>query len=68
MTSPQRSLHPASGNDRGSFLGAVSGADYAAAEGRAKGERIGLHGGLQGAVTENRFNQIWDYVNEKLAG
>ena len=42
MTSPQRSLHPASGNDRGSILGAVSGADYAAAEGKAKGERIGL--------------------------
>ena len=27
-----------------------------------------LHGGLQGAVTENRFNQIWDYVNLKLSG
>ena len=23
-----------------------------------------LQGGLQGAVTENRFNQIWDYVNK----
>ena len=68
MTSPQRSLHPASGNDRGSFLGALSGAYYAAAEGRAKGERIGLHGGLQGAVTENQFRQIWDYVNLKLSG
>jgi len=27
-----------------------------------------LHGGLQGAVTENRFNQIWAYVNLKLSG
>ena len=27
-----------------------------------------LHGGLQGAVTENRFNQIWNYVNLKLSG
>ena len=26
-----------------------------------------LHGGLQGAVTENRFNQRWDYVNLKLS-
>ena len=25
-----------------------------------------LHGGLQGAVTENRFNQIWSYVNLNL--
>ena len=25
-----------------------------------------LHGGLQGAVTENRFNQIWNYVNQQL--
>ena len=25
-----------------------------------------LHGGLQGAVTENWFNQIWDYVNKHL--
>ena len=24
-----------------------------------------LHGGLQGAVTENRFNQIWDYVKNR---
>jgi hypothetical protein len=23
-----------------------------------------LHGGLQGAVTENRFNQIGGYVNQ----
>ena len=27
-----------------------------------------LHGGLHGAVTENRFNQIWNYVNIKLSG
>jgi len=27
-----------------------------------------LHGGLQAAVTENRFNQIWNYVNLKLSG
>ena len=27
-----------------------------------------LHGGLQGAVTENRFNQIWDNLNLKLSG
>ena len=27
-----------------------------------------LHGGLHGAVTENRFNQIWNYVNLKLSG
>ena len=27
-----------------------------------------LHGGLQGTVTENRINQIWDYVNLKLSG
>jgi len=27
-----------------------------------------LHGGLQGAITENRFNQIWDYVNKNLSG
>ena len=27
-----------------------------------------LHGGLQGAVKQNRFNQIWDYVNLKLSG
>ena len=27
-----------------------------------------LHGGLQGAVTENRFNPIWDYVNLNLSG
>ena len=27
-----------------------------------------LHGGLQGAVTENRFNQIGNYVNIKLSG
>ena len=25
-----------------------------------------LHGGLQGAVAENRFNQIWNYVNQQL--
>lgn len=25
-----------------------------------------LHGGLHGAVTENRFNQIWNYVNQQL--
>ena len=27
---------------------------------------IWLHGGLQGAVKDNRFSQIWTYVNEKL--
>jgi len=27
---------------------------------------IWLHGGLQGAVGDNRFSQIWTYVNEKL--
>ena len=27
-----------------------------------------LRSGLQGAVTENRFNQIWNYVNKKLSG
>ena len=27
---------------------------------------IWLHGGLQGAVKDNRFSQIGTYVNEKL--
>ena len=27
-----------------------------------------LHGGLQGLIKQNRFNQIWDYVNLKLSG
>ena len=27
-----------------------------------------LHGGLHGLVKQNRFNQIWDYVNLKLSG
>ena len=27
---------------------------------------IWLHGGLQGAVRDNRFSQIWTYQNEKL--
>ena len=27
---------------------------------------IWLHGSLQGAVRDNRFSQIWTYVNEKL--
>jgi len=26
-----------------------------------------LHGGLQGSVTENRFNQIWDYVKDGIS-
>ena len=26
-----------------------------------------LHGGLQGAVTENRFNQIGDYVKNRIS-
>ena len=26
-----------------------------------------LHSGLQGAVNENRFNQVWHYVNLKLS-
>ncbi len=27
-----------------------------------------LHGSLQGVVTENLFNLIWNYVNLKLSG
>ena len=27
-----------------------------------------LHGGLHGLVKQNRFNQIWNYVNLKLSG
>ena len=26
-----------------------------------------IHGGLQGLVTENRFNQIWDYVKNRIS-
>ena len=52
MTSPQRSLHPASGNDRGSFLGALEPVacgrmQFAQVVGAVVGHRVALEPGPQ---------------------
>ena len=52
MTSPQRSLHPASGNDRGSFLGALESVacgrmQFAQVVGAVVGHRVALEPGPQ---------------------